>query len=386
MMFKKMTTRSKTFSAAALKRGGRRGLAAGGLARTALLASCMGLSLLSGCATIGPPSVARDRFDYSSAISDSWKRQMLLNLLKVRYTDAPVFLEVTSVINSYTLSQQLDLHADFAKPDRGDQFAGLSVNGTYEDRPTITYAPLTGDKFARNLMTPIPIAGLLYLLQSGYPADVVLRMTVNTISGLQNVFGGQGNPLSGDPGFFELIENMRVSQAAGGMGMRIKQADKNQAIVLVLDPDTQGTVSAANRRIRTLLGLNPDARELAIMYGTYPANDTEIAIQTRSMLQIMVDIASYIEVPPVDAEQGRVYVKTRTSEELTVAPPLIRIRQGGEAPPDAFAATRYRERWFWIDDNDVRSKSVFSFLMFMFALTETGESQARAPVVTVPAR
>ena len=118
MMFKKMTTRSKNFSAAAFKRGGRRGLAAGGLARTALLASCMGLSLLSGCATIGPPSVARDRFDYSSAISDSWKRQMLLNLLKVRYTDAPVFLEVTSVINSYTLSQQLDLHADFAKPDR----------------------------------------------------------------------------------------------------------------------------------------------------------------------------------------------------------------------------------------------------------------------------
>ena len=262
----------------------------------------------------------------------------------------------------------------------------MSVNGTYEDRPTITYAPLTGDKFARNLMTPIPIAGLLYLLQSGYPADVVLRMTVNTISGLQNVFGGQGNPLSGDPGFFELIENMRVSQAAGGMGMRIKQVDKSQVIVLVLHPDTKGTVSAANRRIRTLLGLNPDARELAIMYGTYPANDTEIAILTRSMLQIMVDIASYIEVPPVDAEQGRVYVKTRTSEELTVAPPLIRIRQGGEAPPDAFAATRYRERWFWIDDNDVRSKSVFSFLMFMFALTETGESQARAPVVTVPAR
>jgi hypothetical protein len=55
---------------------------------------------LAGCASLGPAKVARDRFDYVEAISDSWKRQMLLNLLKVRYADAPVFLDVTSVISS----------------------------------------------------------------------------------------------------------------------------------------------------------------------------------------------------------------------------------------------------------------------------------------------
>ncbi len=75
-----------------------------------------------------------------------------------------------------------------------------------------------------SLMTPIPISGLLYLLQSGYPADLVLRMTVSTMNGLQNAYGGQGNPLAGDSRFFVLIEKMRVSQAAGGMGLRLKQA------------------------------------------------------------------------------------------------------------------------------------------------------------------
>jgi hypothetical protein len=39
-------------------------------------------------------TVARDRFDYITAISDSWKSQMLLNLVKIRYGDAPVFLDV----------------------------------------------------------------------------------------------------------------------------------------------------------------------------------------------------------------------------------------------------------------------------------------------------
>jgi hypothetical protein len=33
---------------------------------------------LSGCASVGPVTVARDRFDYISAISESWKSQMLL--------------------------------------------------------------------------------------------------------------------------------------------------------------------------------------------------------------------------------------------------------------------------------------------------------------------
>jgi hypothetical protein len=145
-------------------------------------------------------------------------------------------------------------------------------------------------------------------------------------------------------------------------------------------------VAAANRRIQELLGLKAGARELTVVYGAYPSSDTEIAILSRSMLQIMTDIASYIEVPPGDASEGRVYVKPRSTQEESLAPPLVRIRQGETAPPDAYAATRYRNHWFWIDDGDVRSKSLFNFLMFMFALTETGEPQARAPVVTVPAR
>ncbi len=32
---------------------------------------------LSSCASIGPGTIARDRFDYIAAISDSWKSQKL---------------------------------------------------------------------------------------------------------------------------------------------------------------------------------------------------------------------------------------------------------------------------------------------------------------------
>jgi len=44
----------------------------------------------------------------------------------------------------------------------------------------------------------------------------------------------------------------------------------------------------------------------------------------------------------------------------------------------------YRQTWYWIDDKDFASKRLFSFIMFLFTLTDTGEKQG-APIITVPA-
>ena len=130
--------------------------------------------IASGCASIGPARVTRDRFDYVTAISGSWKRQMLLNLLKIRYSDAPVFVDVASVINSYELTGEVNLSGQYAPIGRGDAFGAVGAAGRYSDKPTITYQPLSGDKFTRSLMLPIPIPGILFLIQSGYPADLAV--------------------------------------------------------------------------------------------------------------------------------------------------------------------------------------------------------------------
>ena len=71
--------------------------------------------LLTGCAGIGPGTIARDQFDYVGALSDSWKKQMLLNLIKIRYADAPMFLEVSSIINQYEVEREINLSATWSQ-------------------------------------------------------------------------------------------------------------------------------------------------------------------------------------------------------------------------------------------------------------------------------
>ncbi len=90
-----------------------------------------------------------------TAVSDSLKTQMLLNLVKIRYGDMPVFMDVSSVINQYTI----DLFGAYTGTFDNypyDYTSELEFNGRYTDRPTITYSPMTGEKFTRSLMTAIP--------------------------------------------------------------------------------------------------------------------------------------------------------------------------------------------------------------------------------------
>src|SRR5215813_10531761 len=73
------------------------------MAKLTLSLLSLSVLFLTGCLTIGPRTVARDRFDYSTAISESWKRQTLLNLIKIRLADAARVFQVTSILQPYAL-------------------------------------------------------------------------------------------------------------------------------------------------------------------------------------------------------------------------------------------------------------------------------------------
>ena len=85
------------------------------LAASALLAA---LALLPGCASIGPGRMLQDRADYNSSLTESWKRQILLNIVKVRYVEPLFFMDFgdTVSVKEHLYKKQCDyirIHSRF---------------------------------------------------------------------------------------------------------------------------------------------------------------------------------------------------------------------------------------------------------------------------------
>ena len=167
--------------------------------------------------------------------------------------------------------------------------------------------------------------------------------------------------------------------------MRVQKTGERTATMIVFSKKPSPEVEADRAEVRKLLGLDPRAGEFNIVYGSVAADDKEIAMLTRSMLEILVDLSSYIEVPAASVVERRTFA-TPPQEMASgnPVPPLMRIHSSGQSPADAFAAVPYRQDWYWIDDKDFASKRLFSFIMFLFTLTET-EGKQSAPVITIPA-
>lgn len=351
-----------------------------------LTAMCLAACALSGCGGIGPGTVTHDRFDYSATIADSWKQQMLVNMVKLRYGDTPVFLDVASVINQYSIETQMDLRLAWFEPQitvGNSQSTGGSAK--YTDRPTITYTPLTGERFARSLMKPIPPPSILSLIQAGYPIDLVLRTCVHSINGIRNRYGGVARARPADPEFYPVLQRMRKMQDSGALGFRVEKTGENEGVLLTFRGKVSPELDEDVVFVRKALGLDLNAREFRIAYGSIAKDDQEIAMLSRSMLEIIVDLASNIEVPAEHVQQKRTGA-TMPPEKLddTEIPALIRILSSVKKPSDSFIAIPYRDHWYYIEDQDLRSKSMFTFLMFIFSLTET-EGREGAPIVTIPA-
>jgi hypothetical protein len=125
--------------------------------------------------------------------------------------------------------------------------------------------------------------------------------------------------------------------------------------------------------------------DFPVIYGTGEGAPDAIRVLTRSISEIMKDLAGQIEVPQEDVAAGRTPAKLAERTRPTLA---VRLAvQISELPPlfldDVFVSVRYRGRSYWIANTDFGSKRVLSFLLSLLNLAETAPEQA-LPVITIP--
>jgi hypothetical protein len=339
-----------------------------------------GLLMLVGCSSTRTEFTPRDRAEYSDALAESWMREYLLNIVKLRY-DAPAhFVDVSSVVSSYTLETRI---AAEWRP------FGILGHRRTSDSPAVTYSPVMGEAFATRYMTPIAPPALFSLVEMGLPAEIVLLAGVAAWNSLHNQgFLFADDPRQADEDFLRSLELFGRIQQASAAELRtiaLENSDEvdpddrqHPKLAIIVSPEADEQTRAYVQELKELLGLDPDREEFRLVFGSVARNGDEIAVRTRSVLQIMAAVAIGVTVPDEHVREGRVM------PEPPDATRVIEVRSHRHLPRYALVAVRYRDHWFWIDDRDSGSKQAFSTLLQVFSFADTAEPAPMPPVLIQP--
>jgi hypothetical protein len=371
------------------------------MTRKALATAILSVSFLAaGCAGIGPGRLKADQVDYARALGDAKKREILSAIVGLRFADAPSFLTVSSIIAAYSFdtSGGAILNAGSgAQPN----YAQATGSVSYSNHPTFTFTPTTGDAYASAYIRPLAPTLVLPLAESGMPIDLLLRITAQSIAGLQNGTALGGPNASGSPQFFLLIQALRRLQMAGELNIETRgpvnadkaaMADKGakgdkaekSGVFMTLGATRSGEIKQVVddlALVRRLLHLSPKMKTYEVVYGQSADHD-RIPMVTRSVLGILTDLGAQVAVPDEQVANGA----TKPSLGLIGGEtrPTIVVKVGEKPPKDAYVAIQYDKSEYWIDRGDFDSKYAFTVVQNLMALAEVTDT-AKAPVVTIPA-
>lgn len=361
-----------------------------GIASSAALCSVI---LWGACATrLGPRTIPAARFDYNERIARSQNDQLLLNLVRLRYRDTPVFLDVGAVIAQYTLDARVSVLPRIHVDGTDNTELGLDLGGRYSEQPTITYEPISGAEFTRRLLTPISPQTIILLSQSGWSVERLLMCCVDSINDVTNAPVASGPTPSRIPDnsrFREVARLLRELQISGSLDFMLAQDRETGATLVSIErPASDSARVDTLRRLREILGLDAALDTFRLTTRSAQRGPDEIVLTGRSVLGALFFLSHNVDPPDAHKSGGLVtVVKVGEDEEdfnwSKVSGNLLKITSAESPPTGAFARIRYRGHWFYIDDADLNSKATFNLLTYLLSLQSAG-SEGIDAMLTVP--
>lgn len=170
------------------------------------------LALLAGC-TLGPNQIHKGRLEYNQAVQESFREEMLLNLVRLRYRETPEFLSVGGIAAQYTFDGNAGW--GLGLPDGGTKVGSLNGRISRSEKPTISYIPSRGEAFQKGLLAPIDLQSLVLLSRTGWSWERILRTTVQYMNQVDNATSAGGPTPALKPNYEEfryLAQLMRQLQ------------------------------------------------------------------------------------------------------------------------------------------------------------------------------
>jgi hypothetical protein len=352
--------------------------------KTSVFAALCAACLTTACVHIGPTRLRADQVDYARALGDAKKREILASIVGLRYGDAPAFLTVSSIIAAYQFDTTAGATGNIGSGSEPN-YALATGSVSYSNHPTFTFTPTTGEAFASAYIRPLAPELFLPLAEGGIPIDLLLRITAQSIGGLQNDSALGGENSAGAPGFFELLQALRRLQMAGELNVESRQEAGKSSVYLALGASTSGEspqITTDLNHVRQLLHLAPNTRTYEVIYGPSSQRGDQITMVTRSVLGILTELGAQVQAPVDEINSG----STKPTVGLIGGEtrPTIIVHSGLKAPDKAYVLIDYDGSVYWVDRNDFDSKYAFTVLQNLMALAES-DTSTKAPVVTIPA-
>lgn len=343
------------------------------------------LCVLSGCTVVGPRSISMGRADYSEVINKTENQQMLLAMVKSRYGETSSLLAVSGVAANVRFSTNAGVQAGFG-PD--DNYTGnlvpFSGGLAYEENPTITYVPVHGEQYLRQLMSPIPLDILVLFMSNETYSGNPLLLLAKRINDMQNPDFLTFPTAGSDSRFQQFIElYMELNQAG------VMQLVENPGTEASFDILITGYAPAYTEKVNeylTLLGL-PMSKDVSndmvfpVYFGVKGQQVDRVAISTRSTLDLIEILKAAIEVPQEHVDKGLAV----TYPAIGPIGEKIHIHASKDEPKQAALAIKHRGYWFYIDDRDMQTKLYYRTIRTLWSTSIAGVADRKAaPVLTIP--
>ncbi len=389
---------------------------------------------LSGC--LGPKAVRLTRQNYNDAYRTTNDEQLLANIVRLRYADSPVFIDLPNITSQF----EINAAGNFLG-GRGNQFPGHTNLGFGNlggrDTPTLSYHPREGKEIAKALLTPLT-AELFSVVNAGANTEALMVMTLNDMNDVPNAVRSTvllpavpGNNEVFRRGVRQLQRLMELDAVELAFGIS-EDADASSDPIPTSQLHGEDLLNAAKDdyvfrargdqkmtvlkrdkvlvlRVRPEFRDSPELNELARTFGVRPGlalykikselsdivrekssakpPDDTFYMNMRSILQIMIFLAKGVSVPDehvicgvapttLDAE-GMVYDWTQ------VTTGIFQVHVQKHRPRNAEVAVPYRGYWYYIASDDVNSRAAMSVLEILFSLEESAD-QPGGPLLTLP--
>ena len=344
------------------------------------------LIFAAGCGGIGPSGISTGRPAYNAAIQTTSNEEMLLNIVRLRYRDTPFFLQVSGV--AANISTQMGLGGGAAIPSTGTTVGNVNATAQIRDNPTVTYAPLQGDDFVTQLLTPVRLGTMQLLIETGWSIDRVLRLCAQRLGDAKNAPSAAGPTPDRAPEFetFRRVSGLlRVLETRDAIAFSRDPAAPRELVVEFRGSEAD---SAEAREIAELLDLESGAARIVFSAdGASGARPGRVSIETRSVMDSLFYLSQAVRPPEKHIKKAWV-TATRNADGSDFAweklmDGFFRVNASAVPPTGTFLSTRYLGHVFSIDQDDLNTKATFVLLNQLFAL-QAGASRTAGPLLTLP--